>query len=281
MEELLALLGLGAGVGGGFLTKYALDEFSGIGNKAKQEAFGVADEMAGLTQFKPFTVTSSTGSNFGVASGPDGTGATMSLSPQEQALQQSLFGGAGQFFNQAMQDTSGRETDIYNRIRSTQTPEENRQRLALEERLLNQGRSGVRTNMFGGTPEQFAMDKAQAEARNTAMLTAMQQAQQEQAQQASLGQQFLGGAYIPQAQMLNTLQATQLYPQLQQQAQLYGAGQYGETMMTGIEAQLLAEQTRANLMGSLGSGLLGGLFTPVAQEGGGATNLITTLLGKL
>ena len=49
------------------------------------------------------------------------------------------------------------------------------------------------------------MSRAQEEARNTAMLNAMQQAQAEQAQQASLGAQLLGASYLPQAQMLDAL----------------------------------------------------------------------------
>jgi len=57
---------------------------------------------------------------------------------------------------------------------------------------------------------------------------------------------------------------------------LFGTGQYGETMMSGIEAQLIAEQARANLLGGIGSGLLGGLFSPVASGG-----IISTGIGAL
>ena len=83
---------------------------------------------------------------------------------------------------------------------------------------------------------------------------------------------------MPQAQLLNAMQAQQLYPQLQQQAQLFGTGQYGETMMSGLEARLIAEQARANLIGGLGSGLLGGLFSPIATQGGGVGSLFTGIL---
>jgi len=69
-----------------------------------------------------------------------------------------------------------REQEVYNRIRATQTPEEQRQALALEERLAAQGRLGVSTAQYGGTPEQLAMAKAQEEAKNSAMMSAMQQA---------------------------------------------------------------------------------------------------------
>jgi len=238
------------------------------------------------------------------------------LSQQEAAARQA-FGLGGQFMGQAGMPMGAREQDVYDRIRATQLGEEERQRLALEERLFAQGRGGVRTSMFGGTPEQLALSQAQEEAQNRAALMAMQQAQAEQAQQAALGAQYaglgsglagqrqalesaqqmqalqaltggmglltggmglqqaqqqlglgaLGGAYVPQAQLLNAIQATSLFPQLQQQAQLFGTGQYGETMMSGIEAQLIAEQARANLLGGIGSGLLGGLFSPVASGG--------------
>ena len=69
--------------------------------------------------------------------------------------------------------------EVYDRIRATQLGEEERQRLALEERLASQGRLGVQTAMFGGTPEQLALAKAQESAQNQASLMAMQQAQQE------------------------------------------------------------------------------------------------------
>ena len=264
-----------------------------------------------------------------LAAGRAGLGATpFGLAGQQQAAQQA-FGLGGQFMGQAGMPMGAREQDVYNRIRATQLGEEERQRLQLEERLFNQGRGGVRTSMFGGTPEQLALAKAQELAQNQASLMAMQQAQAEQAQQAALGAQYaglgsglagqrqaldaaqqaqalqalvggsglltsrmglqqaqqqlglgaLGGAYVPQAQLLNAIQATSLFPQLNQQAQLFGAGQYGETMMTGIEAKLIAEQAAANLLGGLGSGILGGMFSPVKTGDGLVGSLFSTLFG--
>jgi len=371
------ILGTGTAIGGGLLTGAAYDRLSDIGTEsllgttvggqAIPGAVDLANQAVGMSQFKPFTVTSSTGSQFGAKPTIDAQGNIVStdvyntLSGTEQAIQNELLrqaqtgfaGGTtgsleaadaglalmgrgttqlgqdpllaqdasnlgGMFMGQLAQPMAGRETDVYNRIRAMQTPEEQRQRLALEERLFNQGRMGVQTNMYGGTPEQFALSKAQAEAQNQASLMAMQQAQAEQQQQAALGSQFAGlgssltdaqqrraieslgsgqqmlagglglqqgqqqlnlgalsGAYMPQAQMLNVQQASQLYPQMQQQGQLYGAGQYGETMMSGLEARLIAEQARANLLGGLGTGLLGGMLSPVGNKKDG---FITPLL---
>ena len=157
-------------------------------------------------------------------------------------------------------------------MRAAQLPEEERQRQQLEQRLAAQGRLGVRTAQFGGTPEQLAIEKAQAEARNTAMLGAMQQAQAEQAQQAALGQQFLGAAYLPQAQMLAALSPAMRQQELAQQAQQFGTGLFSETGMSGLEARLIAEQARANLLGGIGSNILSGLFSPRFNSAGNVTS---------
>ena len=67
-------------------------------------------------------------------------------------------------------------------------------------------------------------------------------------------------SYAPQNQLLALQEASQLYPQLQQRGQLYGAGMFGEASMGGLEAYLGAGLGRANLLGALGSGLLSGIF---------------------
>ncbi len=257
------LLGL---LGGGAALTGAYDRLGGIGEAAQQGAMQIAQEGLDQTAFQPYGVTTATGSTFGFA--PETGQSTLGSSEAEQAFQQQLFGDAQSMFTGAAGDTGDREQAVYERIRAAQRPEEERQRQALEERLQNQGRLGVRTSMFGGTPEQLAMSKAQAEAQNTAMLGAMQQAQQEQAQQAALGQQMLGASYMPQAQLLSAMQGSELYPQLQQKGQLYGSGLYGEGAMGGLEALLGAGLGQANLMGQLGTGLLSGLATPTDTYGG-------------
>jgi len=285
----------------------------------------LAQQAIEMSQFRPFTVASTLGGGFSADPQFDpnnrftGVKTSITLSPEEEAFRNTMltksyeqlaatpfgqtkgraaarqaFGlGRGMMRDLRDTDTAQREQDIYGRIRATQTPEEQRQRLAQEERLAAQGRLGVRTAQFGGTPEQFAMDKAQAEARNTAMLQAMGQAQAEQAQLAQQAQMFTGmgsqlsqadlqqlaaqqqlgvgsmaSAYLPQTQMMQLQQAMLPYQQMQQQGQLFGAGQFGETMMSGLEARLVAEQARANLLGSLGTGLLGGLLGPIKSDSG-------------
>ena len=112
---------------------------------------------------------------------------------------------AGQAAGSVLGSTAGRESDVYNRIRATQRPEEERQRMALEERLFNQGRSGVSTNMYGGTPEQLALAKAQEESQNQASLAAIQQAQTEQQQALGIAETF-GGMFGQQAGLSSDVQ---------------------------------------------------------------------------
>jgi hypothetical protein len=256
------------GVVGGLLTGEAYGRLSDIGKQARTGAEELAAQQMEQTQFRPFTVTTATGAGLGTQVTPEGAiETTMGLSPQEQAMQQQLFGGAGGFFGQAMQPTVDREQAIFERMRAAQRPEEQRQRLATEERMAAQGRLGLSSAAYGGaTPELLAQETAINEARNRAMLGAMQQAQAEQMQQAALGQQFLGAGYLPQQQLLAATQPAQQLAALQQQAQLQGAGLFGEATMSGLEAQLIAEQARANLLGQTGTGLLSGALTPKAPS---------------
>lgn len=235
---------------------------------------GIADistqAQQGLT-FRPFTVTSSTGG--GVTTTPTG-GSAFTLSPEEQALQQQLLGGAGGLFGQAVGDTAGREADVYERIRALQRPAEERQRLATEERLAAQGRLGLQSAAFGGTsPELLAQEQAIQQARQAASLSAIQQAQAEQAQAAELGQGMLASAYVPQASLLNVFQQgfqpAQLAAQMQQQAGLTGA----ELGMAGLNTQLGVQQARAGLT----SGLLSSLAAQAAQAAQNAPAGGTTL----
>jgi len=269
MLSLPQLLGLGSLGAGGLLTGKAYQRLGDIGEQARRESSELAETGMEQSRFRPFTVTTGTGG--ALTTTPEG-GLTVGLSPQEQAMQQQLFGGAGQFFEQAQAPRTTREQEIFDRIRAVQSPEEQRQRLALEERLAAQGRLGVQTAQFGGAPEQFAMARAQEEAQNMAALQAMQQAQAEQMQQANLGQQMLGLSYLPQGQLLAATQPSQQLASQQAALQQYGAGLFGETAMSGLEQLLLQERARANLLGQVGGPMLNKAFT-VPQGGGSGASI--------
>ena len=348
------------GAAGTGLLASAYSDLGKIGERGITLGTELAEEQIGQAQFRPYTITTGTGGQFGTYVDP-ATGqlsTQMAYSPQEQALSQALFGQAGrmlgqpapgaeqlqqagmgalgagqslmgqpvfgmdptrsastqafglggQFMQQAGMSTADREAAIYERMRAAQRPGEERQRLEQEERLAAQGRLGVRTAQYGGTPEQLALAQAQEEAKSRAVLGAMGQAQAEQAQQAALGAQFAGlgtefagqaqglnaaqqaqalqamqagqglmggsqalqagqqqlgmgalaGAYLPQQELLRALSPGQTAAAQAQQAQLYGAGLFGEARASGIDMLLASALGQANLAGSLGGGLLGG-----------------------
>jgi len=257
------------GAAGGYLTKEAYDKLGQVGAFGYEEFAGeggLADKLSGMMEFQPYTVTSATGGQFGMSRDPE-TGQMsydITTSPEEQAFQKQAMTDAEMFFGQARAPVAQREQEVYDRMLTAMSPEQERQRLALEQRMASQGRLGVSTAQFGGTPEQLAMAKAQSEAQNQAMLNAMQFAGQEQQRQSQLGTGMLAAGYVPQAQLLNALQPGMTAAERQRQAISEQAGAYGKTYASGLEALLQSGLGQANLIGSLGSGLassaLGGLF---------------------
>ena len=215
-------------------------------------------------KFKPFTVTGTQG---GTVNALDDGSTTFNLSPQQQAMQQQLFSGAGDFFTNASQGTAGREADIYERMRAAQRPEELRQRQAMQEQMFAQGRGGVRTEQYGGTPEQLAMYKAQAEAQNSAMLGAMQQAQAEQAQQATIGNQYLQSSYAPQAALLSAMSPALNVAGMADVANRQ-QGEYNlQAQLANMQGKLGQQTGMANLYGGVYGGLLGGLGSIISGSG--------------
>ena len=281
----------------------AMGRLSGIGEGLAEGARRIGSEAQEDSQFRPFTITTGFG---GVRTTPEG-GFTTKLSPQQQARQDALSGITGGllggFTGAGIPDVSGiqeqalggvtgaltaaqapmatREADVYERIRAAQRPEEERQRLALQEQLQAQGRTGLRTAQFGGSPEQLALAQAQEEAKNRAALSALQQAGSERQQDLAaaqgmfgLGQQAaglpaqlqaaqlanigagLGLEYTPEQQLLGTLTPAISLSELAGLGARQGAGFATEAGMTGLEAIGQTELARANLLRDLYTSLL-------------------------
>jgi hypothetical protein len=316
---------LGAGLG------YNLfDNLSSLGRTAQEESLKIGEAAKADAAFRPFTVSTGFG---GVSTTPEGGFAT-TLDPQQAAQQQQLqaltgtllggmggvapdvsgiqeqaLGGVGGFLTGAMAPMAQREADVYERIRATQRPEEQRQQLALEERLASQGRTGLRTAMFGGSPEQFALAQAQEEAKARASLGALEQAQAEQLQQAGLAESMFGlgsgaaalpaslqqgqlgniGAalglqYLPEQQLLASLTPAVNIASIADLGRREGAGLRGEAAMTGLEGRIAAEKARTEGLASIYSALLGAQGNVGAAAAGGATGsggLLSALAGLI
>ena len=228
--------------------------------QTRQQGFlnQLTPQVTAQTQFKPFTVASSLGST---QTTPEG-GFTTSLSPEQQALQNQLFGGAGQFYGQAQQPIAQTEQDIFNRMLQVAAPERQRQQLALEERLAAQGRLGTSSAAYGGaTPEQMALATAQQEQLNQLGLSARGQALAEQQQYADLGTNFMTAGYMPQAQMLNMLSPAVNLSNIVSTGDREAAGLMAQLGLGGLGMESNLEAQR--------SGLMGDLYSTVAQASTG------------
>jgi hypothetical protein len=143
----------------------------------------------------------------------------------------------------------------------------------MESRLQAQGRSGIQSSAYGGTPEQLAYHKAVQESQNSAYLMAMQQAQAEQMQQGRLGGMFQEASFLPNAQMANLFNPSINTATLQQTGQISGQDNAAQLQLGGLQSQVNAEKVRAellaNLFGTLGNSANNSDFDPVGDIGGG------------
>ena len=295
--------GTGGQLIGAGLSIDELNKITDIAQRSAAEQAAIGREAQEASAFRPFTVSTGFG---GVQATPEGGYATTldpSLAGQQQQLQaltggliggmggvapdvsgiqQQALGGVGGFLTGAMAPMAQREADVYERIRATQRPEEQRQQLALEERLASQGRTGLRTAQFGGSPEQFALAQAQEEAKARASLGALGQAQAEQLQQAGLAESMfgLGGRaaglpqalqagqlgniqaamglqYMPEQQLLGTLTPALSLADLAGVGQRQGAGYMSQAGISGLEDILQAETVRSQNLRDIYSTILG------------------------
>ena len=329
MEWLTNLIGsqtgnLIAGLGGFAAQNQAIKDIQGLSKDATTAIYGqnytvpqggLIGEIDRQSTFKPFGITTPTGSRATFSS--TGNMDTM-LSPTEQALQERMLGFGSSAFGmlgdpnqraaeqanvigmltQDPTQRAAREQEIMSNLTALQAPEQDRQRLALEERLFGQGRTGVRTGMFGGTPEQLALEKAIQEQQAGSALTAMEQARAEQAltsQQTlaglgetrnrldllgQLGLQSIPAAYQGQNQLLANLNPALDAYRTSQALRATGLTTGAGLAESGLEAQLGFEGLAASLRQMQFQGLFDLLkgeqaaAAPQAQDG---SNLMQSL----
>ena len=196
--------------------------------------------------------------------------------------QQALLSRADTAFETAFGDTGQAQADIYSQLRAAQQPEEERQRLALEERMLAQGRLGLSSSAYGGSsPELLAQAKAIEEARASASLTARQQANKEQQQSYERGLGLLGEASGMRAQELDEavgLLGAGYTPEQRElaraQAQLSGGLSQEQADLTRAGALFGAGMTQEQTDLARATGLLGSSYMPRTQDLAMATGLM-------
>ena len=231
--------------------------FEQLGQQAQTGAERIGTQAVEATQFRPYTVTSGLAN---VATTPEG-GLGVTLSPEQQAAQQQLLGQATGLFGQVGVDPTTAQVELFEQMRAVQRPEEERQRLALEERLLSQGRLGLSSAAYGGaSPELLAQETARQEAMARANLAARQQAQAEQLQAGQLGGMLQAAGYQPQQQALGLLTASQVPAGYADIGRRTGAELAAQLGLGGLESRLQAEDLANRLQLQQGASILDSLL---------------------
>lgn len=277
ITQLQGLLGIGGATAAAYLPyKESGDQIDYLKERVP-EYTAKADEItasaADAAQFTPFTVKSATGGSTAVdAAG----GISQMLSDPERDLMTSMFGRAQDIM--AQPTASGDE--LYRQMQATMAGENERNRLALENRLAAQGRLGVGTAAFGGTPEALAMEKAIQEQSSKNWLSAQSLAPQLANQQISGAMAALQGAYAPQTQGLAALAAASPFSQLATSANLSRAEQLSSGGQYGLEAMVAGDQTIGSLESARTQALaetLKGLFGTSASGESTASSLLESI----
>jgi hypothetical protein len=249
------------------------------GPALKTAAETIGSDAATKAAFQPFTVTTGTGATTTV--GADG-GYTMALTPEEQKLQQDLFAQA----QGAIGTATPTAQELYAQMAQMRSPEEERRRLELENRLRAQGRLGTQTSMFGGTPEALALEKAIQEQQSADVLSSITGASTLAGQNIANIQSLLGAAYSPEQQALAALTPAVNLANIAQSGRLGESEAMYRGGIAGLEAQTGAltgaaglESARVGALAQALSGLFAGGYNPETGERGQSD--IERLIGLL
>lgn len=305
----------GAGVG---MAKSLTD----LGEQASNQMTELGNQVNQNMQFKPYSVRTGM-ANSTVAQdgsidvglgggdwGRDQYDAGMASLQQAGAglgdYQDASLGAAGNFRDASLTDPAARQQQLFDQMQAASQPALERARSAMESRAFNQGRGGIMGNQYGGTSEQFAQSKAEAEARNSNMLQAQQLGLQEQMQQGQLSQMY-GNQGLTAAQMnqglgqaqaglglqgyqssflplQNQLQAMQMGAQnanLAQTGQISGNNMLAQLGLGGVQAEVNAGKAASELYGNMFGALaapLGGIGAKIDEGIAGGQSLFDSVM---
>lgn len=248
---------------------YAGREGIGDAEAAGQAGLGVGQEIgttaAGMAEFKPYTVTS------GLATGattPEG-GLDLTLSPEEQARQNQYLGQSQSMFGGLTGDVAGGSQAIYEQMRAAQRPEEERERMRMQEGLFASGRGGLQSGMYGGgNAETFGFEQARQEAMLNAQIAARNQFGQEQQNLLQSAQGLQDAGYNPQTQAIDLFGAANAPASYADAARRQQGSLYGQSAAGGLESFMEGQKQANELRQIQMQGLLGTLSGRVNPETG-------------
>lgn len=263
-------------------AKRAEQQMAESGRLSLQDAMRIGRQAAGMARFRGFGIRSGLGS-----AGVGRTGSmTLRLSPEQQRMQDMLFSQARGLFARAAEDPAVAQAELFEQMRDIQRPEEERARLALEERALSQGRLGLGLDRFGGsTPEMLAQATAEQEAMGRANLAARQQALAEQEALYGRASGLFGLGYVPMQQLMGQTELGLSGGELATEAKIRRAGLFAQAAGLGVDPKLRAQtaqeaagmrSARRGRQTQMALDLAGGLF---GRYGGIGSAPVTPDLG--
>ena len=214
---------------------YAYDAGKGIQDYLKTLTPGadlatIRDSALGEIGFTPYSITT----GMGTGSIDPLTGQYSSvLNPEQQTMQDSLFAQANTLSGQA--GPTGAE--LYEQMQAARAPQNEQQRLALENRLAAQGRLGTQTAAFGGTPEALALEKAIQQTQATDYLGAQSQAGLLEQQRLGNISGLLGAAYKPEENILTSMLGLSPLSNQNLQSELGRSQLYRDLGIAGVESE--------------------------------------------
>lgn len=244
------------------------------GSGTAGEAINVAREYAQKGQFRPYTVTTSTGQT---AYDPkSGEYRTTLTSPLQSLLTQATT-GAGSLFGQVAQfDPDVRAADIFREQAALLQPEFERQATDLQSRLFGSGRLGLRlagesqglgTGSGMVQPDALGLGRAQQQTLAQLAPLARQQAYGEQQSLIGMATNMLG-AGLQIGQVENNLMSLGLSAEQARAAAALGAGNLAVAPYT-TKAKLEEDRRSANagffgaLAGAAGTAAKAGAFSDI------------------
>ena len=191
---------------------------------------GVQESALGEIGFTPYSITT----GMGTGSIDPLTGQYSSvLNPEQQTMQDSLFAQAN-----TLSSTAGPTgAELYEQMQAARAPQNEQQRLALENRLAAQGRLGTQTAAFGGTPDALALEKAIQQTQATDYLGAQSQAGLLEQQRLGNISDLLGAAYKPEENILTSMLGLSPLSNQNLQSQLGRSQLYRDLGIAGVESE--------------------------------------------
>jgi len=261
-----------------YTGQQGIDSARAAGGLALGTASGIGQTAADMAKFQPYTVTGNLATGRTTAEG----GLNLELTPEELERQQARFGQAEGLFGQVGVDPAVAQRELYEQIRGVQRPEEERERLRMQEGLFSGGRGGISQAQYGGSnQETFGFDLAQAEARNKASLAARTQALAEQNQALDMAGALTGYAYQPQEQAISMFGAGNAPSSYADAARRAGGQLYGTSAIKGLEGFLQGEEMANRLEGRQFDALRTGMFGSPDIEGQATQSVFDYGMGKV